>query len=233
MQRSCGPTPIAGLHGALTPNLRFVLRDRAHASKRITGRPWSADAYLKDVVLMFASGRGSVAQLIQHSLDIRRVFANYVKTCTHTCVNTTVTNMRAAKHRFESFAKPLGRSVLHLHACIRTALYVASRGSSSDKPATRARDWLRWLDTEKCVMVAMLADAADESLALTRLLDAENADPAVLNREVHCFHLRLAALFGEGKQCLHRLGYTQTMLELLREQVVWTVCVCVRGGGGW
>ena len=82
-------------------------------------------------------------------------------------------------------------------------------------------------------MVAMLADAADESLALTRLLDAEDADPAVLNREVHCFHLRLAALFGEGKQCLHRLGYTQTMLELLREQVVWTVCVCVRGGGGW
>ena len=69
----------------------------------------------------------------------------------------------------------------------------------------------------------MLADAADESLALTRLHDAEDADLAVQNREAHCFHLRLAALLGEGKQCLHRLGYTQTMLELLREQVVWTV----------
>ena len=75
----------------------------------------------------------------------------------------------------------------------------------------------------------MLADAAEESLALTRLLDAEDADPAVLNREVHCFHLWLAALVGEGKQCLRRLGYTHSMLELLREQVVWAVG---RGGGG-
>ena len=134
------PSTLASLHRALTPDLRFALRDKAHASRRIISRPWSADAYLKDFVIMFASGRGSMAQLTQHSLDIIMVFANYVKTCTHTCVNTTVTNMRAAKHRFESFAKPLGRSVLHLHACIRTALYVASRGSSSDKPATRARD---------------------------------------------------------------------------------------------
>ena len=66
------PNTLAGLHGALTPNLRFVLRDKAHASRRIISRPWSADAYLKDVVLMLASGRRSMAQLIQHSLDIRK-----------------------------------------------------------------------------------------------------------------------------------------------------------------
>jgi hypothetical protein len=77
----------------------------------------------------------------------------------------------------------------------------------------------------------MLADAADKSLAWTRLIYAEDADPAVLNREVHCFHLRLAALFGEGKQCLHRLGYTQTMLKLLRERVVWTVGVALVASG--
>ena len=72
----------------------------------------------------------------------------------------------------------------------------------------------------------MLADAADESLALTRLLDAEDTDPAVLNREVHCFHLRLTALFSEDRRCLTATGYTQVMLQLLREQIVWTVGDC-------
>jgi hypothetical protein len=45
------PNTLAGLHGALTPNLRFVFRDKAHASRRIINRPWSADAYFKDNVL--------------------------------------------------------------------------------------------------------------------------------------------------------------------------------------
>jgi len=74
---------LARSHDALTPNLRFVLRNKAHASRRIICRPRSADPYLKDVVLMFASGRGSMPQIIQHSLDIRRVFAHYVNTSTH------------------------------------------------------------------------------------------------------------------------------------------------------
>jgi hypothetical protein len=80
------PNTLAGLHGALTPNLRFVLRDKAHASRRIISRPWSADTYLKDVVFMFASGRGPMAQLIQHSVAIRRVFCQLCQDMhAHTC----------------------------------------------------------------------------------------------------------------------------------------------------
>ena len=205
----------------LTPGLRFILRDKAHASRRIISRPWAADAYIKEVISKFARGRGSIARLIQNSLQIQQVFSGFVKSSGSKIVQTAVTNMRAAAHRFESFAKPLGRSVLHLHACIRTALQIASR--PSDDMVMMAKAWLQWVDTEKCVMAAMLADTSDQSLVLTRLLDSEGIDPAVLNREVHGFYLAITALFGEQEQCLSVFGYTSVMLKLLKHQVVWTV----------
>ena len=64
---------LAGGAGVLTPNLRFVLRDKAHASRRIISRPGAADVYVKDVVDMFARGRGSVARMIQNPLETGQV----------------------------------------------------------------------------------------------------------------------------------------------------------------
>ena len=37
---------------ALAPNTRHVLRDKAHASRRLTSRPYAADPFLKDVLIM-------------------------------------------------------------------------------------------------------------------------------------------------------------------------------------
>ena len=58
-----------------------------------------------------------------------------------------MTNLKAARRRFESFARPVGRTVLHLHSCIRTALHIANRGSGDDMAAL-AKAWLQWADTE-------------------------------------------------------------------------------------
>ena len=218
---------------ALTPNLRFAIRDKAHASRRISSRHWAADKYIKDVALMMAQGRESIARIIQTSVEIRRVFANFVRTAGCKIVRSACTNMRAAKHRFESFQKPLGRTCLHLHACIRTALQVAGR--TGDTVGERTQKWLLWLDSEKCIMLAMLADASDEALALTRLLDTEAVDPASIHREIHSFDLKITALFGSQKQCLNVFGYTSVMMNMLKEQIVYTVGKHVRivgmGGG--
>ena len=70
---------LAQTEKALTPNLKFILRDAAHASRRIISRPWNADPYLKDVALMMAQGRNSVAKLVHNSTETSRVFAGYVK----------------------------------------------------------------------------------------------------------------------------------------------------------
>ena len=205
-------------HQALTPNLLWVIRDKAHASRRLVSRPWAADAYIKDVALMMSQGNGSMARMIQNSLDIRRVFSRFVRTSRNKIVSSACTNMKAAKHRFESFAKPLGRTCIHLHATIRTALWMVGRGSTAD----RAKAWLQWLDTEKCLMAAMLADASDQSLALTRLMDNEQVDPASIHKEIHSFNMSITGLFN-NKQCLSVFGYTKVMLDMLRDPILWQV----------
>ena len=159
-----------------------------------------------------------MSRITQNSHDIRRIFAKCVKASKTNIVQTACTNMRAAKHRFESFAKPLGRTCLHLHATIQTALQL------TDKPNTaeRAKEWLKWLNTERCVMAAMLADASDQSLAITRVMDSENVDPARMHKVLHEFNMAVTALFCD-KKCLSIFGYTKVMLRLLRETVVWHV----------
>ena len=49
------------------PNIRIVARGRAHASRRITKRPWQADAFLRSVMDTRVMGNNSITVLIQHS----------------------------------------------------------------------------------------------------------------------------------------------------------------------
>ena len=213
---------LAQTERALTPNLKFVLRDAAHASRRIISRPWNADPYLRDVALMMAQGRSSVAKLVQNSTETSRVFAGYVKSSESSVVKSAIKNMRAASHRFESWQKPIGRTALFLHASIRTAVYV-SRRPAKDENTDHAKAWLEWVDSERCLTLAMMADVADEGMCLTRLLDQEDVDTASLNSEVLLFIRKIDALFGERKRCLNIFGYTSVMMDLLKEYVVWHV----------
>ena len=207
---------------ALTPGLRFVIRDSAHASRRVISRPWFADEYMKNVAFMFARGRSSIARIIQNSPAVRDIFKSFVLSSRTPVVQNAITNLRAAGHRFEPFARPMGRTCLHLHACIRTAVQLVTTRGSSDPIGSLAKTWLQWLSTEKCVMLSMMADAADQSLWLTRLLDAERTDPALLHKEVHNFNLANTALF-TGRGCVNTFGYTSVMLDILKTQVVYVV----------
>ena len=104
---------------AVTPNAKHVLPGKTHAPRRLSSRPYGADPYLKDILLMFATGRTSPARMVQHSMEARRVFPGFVHTSAHREVKKAITNLRAAGHRFESLQKPLGRSVLHLRSLIK------------------------------------------------------------------------------------------------------------------
>ena len=79
-------------------------------------------------------------------------------------------------------------------------------------------------------MAAMMADASDQSMALTRSMDTEKLDPASSNAEIQTFNLSITALFCET-QCLVVFGYTSTMLALLKNQLVFQVGneTCVLG----
>ncbi|CAK0905614.1 unnamed protein product, partial [Prorocentrum cordatum] len=82
--------------------------------------------------------------------------------------------------------------------------------------ASMAKAWLKSVNTERCLMLAMMADASDQAMQLTRILDDESADPAILNREVLAFNLSITGLFGSSRGCLSVFGYTTMMLKLLK-----------------
>jgi hypothetical protein len=175
---------------------------------------------LNDIIVMLCRGRGSVARLVQNSMEVRRVFVGFVQT-TKGAVKTVVANMRAAGHRFESMQKPLGRSCFHIHACIKTALHIMR--ARTDDSSKRAKAWLTWINSEKCLLAAMMADASDQTLMFTRILDNEQMDPAILASEVHSYMASITTLFGDQAKCLTVFGYTSVMLETLRTPVIWQI----------
>ena len=59
----------------MLPALRAVGWDPAHASRRVTKRPWMADEFLKDVMAQFVFAETSVVALIRNSHKCRIWFA--------------------------------------------------------------------------------------------------------------------------------------------------------------
>jgi len=52
----------------VAPNLKVVIRDRPHASRRLMTQPWQVDAKISDLTHELISGRHAIVQRIQHSL---------------------------------------------------------------------------------------------------------------------------------------------------------------------
>ncbi len=176
------------------------------------------DADIADVVSKLAMGSGSPAQMVQHSPDLRNMLkAICAERRPH---DKLLASLRAAKHRFESFQKPLGRSI-RLFDCLHI-LMVDIANCRRDKQGDRAMEWLAWVTAtpRHLLLAAMLADAADEASALTRFSDVEEMDPSALSEAVADFLGRAEALFGLGRQCLSCSGYTQIALKFLEKPFV-------------
>jgi hypothetical protein len=84
------------------------------------GRTWKCDSYLSEVEALFINGSDCLTQAIQNSPCLGERF----RLCCDAVDNgikTSISNLRAAKHRYESLAKPGARSVLFLDAFIALA----------------------------------------------------------------------------------------------------------------
>ena len=108
---------------SLTPNLKLIVRDVTHASRRVTAKPEAADEHLEELTRRLFVDKHSIPQIIQHSDVWRREFACFVER-QEDGSGGRVINVRAAQHRHESKAKPRGRCVLSLDAFLQTALLI-------------------------------------------------------------------------------------------------------------
>lgn len=208
-----GPIAATDLLKPLTPNLRLVIRDVTHASRRVTQKPEAADDYLSGLVDWLFADKHSITQIIHHSEVWRHEFQTFVAKQDEAV--GVVTNVRAAKHRHESAAKPRGRFVLNFDAFLQVALVIVAdrEGRGVRQHATR---FLTDLDEEAALQVAMLADAADEALQFTRKLDNETIDTAEMQTFIERFISSLKILFVDG-QVLTLPGFTSHMVKLLEK----------------
>ena len=192
--------------GILTPNLKMVGRDKAHSFRRLMTRPVKVDGYLSDIIEDFISSKSSMAQKIQASYDLKDIFRQEIAAdLEHNTADSPVTariqNLRAAKHRFESLASPLGRMLLYLPSFIKACQRV-SETRKGQAVARSARLFLDQLSAERLLQAALLSDGLDEALLLVRQVDCQDVDVADVPGQVQSFVDRLHCLFGPDRAAL-------------------------------
>jgi hypothetical protein len=218
---------------ALLDALLLVIKDRPHATRRITRRCWWKDPVLNAVLQICVWDRNSITTLIQYSTAFQLWFQQAINEMERNPVKSRrVKNLRMAKQRFESTQKPLGRFVLFFEAILGVAIRIHDCRSGREKRV--ATIFLRALDGEVALQAAMLADAGDESLMLTRLADDEAkmnplSFPGKCNEYLH----RCQVLFDADSRFCLESGYTQYMLQTLERTFTFQVAgqVKVIGGG--
>jgi hypothetical protein len=203
---------------ALT-NLKVIARDRAHAARRITKRPWTADGELNHVMKTCVLGNKSITNLIQYSHVFSNWFNQNMQRINYKVTDSTrVKDLSLAKQRFDSVATPTSRIVLLHEALFLTAQQIADTRKRTDEGKI-AQAFLEFCTAEVLLTLAMLADAADESLAHIRLLDRDHVDNAELPELNSTYLLRICYLFGPQEGCW-RSGHTQFVLERLQKEMV-------------
>jgi hypothetical protein len=127
---------VKSLRSALAPklpNLRVIIRDRAHSSRHLSARSFAADPVLQDLLDVTILKPHSVIRQIRDSMPLRQIFVAEARSqARRDDFIDVVTNMSFAGHRFDSLQKPLGRIVLNLEAITSYCHIVTrDRGPSS------------------------------------------------------------------------------------------------------
>ncbi len=226
------------------PQMKVVIRDKPHATRRNVSRCWSADPLLHDVQSRFVFGPQSPVRLISGSEQFQGWFATNChkleEQLAAVLAHRAVEDLRFAPHRYDSSQKPLGRTVLFFHALLATLQQIV-QVRQGEPESLAALGFLSWIDSEKALQLAMLADAGDENTCLTRMFDYEGFPTDALAFDIAGLRHRIAKLFvGEttSSDCsdlpaCFQLGYTKHMMSILSVQfpVQLNGTVKVIGGG--
>ncbi len=156
---------------------------------------------LNEVVHMMYRGRGSPAQMLQHGAELRLDFKKYVL---NFGMSVKVTSMRAAKHRYESFARPSGRQCILVKALMKWMIGLLSRTGRLRRLAVR---FLNWMSLKKWVLAAMLAEAQDELMVVIRFTDRLEYPLEQFASVLGNFYNRCYFLFGPARGALRPGSY--------------------------
>lgn len=208
----CSWHPDLGLQ--FLTHCKFILRDAAHSARRILGRGFGADPILENTMGLFVHWKHSPGQMIHHSIDMQRLYAECCAAASsESAVSTAFVNMRSAKHRIETFTTPLSRCILNMTGLLSFLMKVAvqRKGRVEGKAA---ESFLDAVCADLLVQAAMMCDASSETLQLIRVLDTEDIPVADLCASLQTFLTRLGWLFNDGG-CLQVEGHTRHIVQWL------------------
>lgn len=192
------------------PNLLLLGRDASHACMRLLKRPWHVMNDVKDVVASTITNKESVAQKIFHSPN----YSFWLQEAIDRGTGPQTSSLSAAKHRFASFAKPLGRFILNM----RPMFDVMHKILALKEECAWLHTWMDAVSGQRLLLLAAAADAADTVMEFCRLMDNEEQDPAILNSEVHSFLSNVDVQFGTPGQVFDVDGYSKHCLDVLQTE---------------
>ena len=208
-------------HQAVAPLLKLTLRDTAHARRRAISRPWSADRRMSNAMSKLCLGKRSFPQMLQWSQEVRRVFRRHMvkrRSERGKRLSKSAVNVRAAKHRYEKFQRPLSRLSMWIMPTLEAATEV--HNSRTDAAGKAAGEWLQGLDNKELLLGAGMADAADEGLCWVRQGDTEDYDSATHCREAVVFLSRIKLLFTNRKVLDMGNSFTAHMMKTLSTIII-------------
>ena len=198
------------------PNCKWLLRDIPHSFRRILSRLWAADSIMEDVVGLFCHWRTSPSQLIQNSLDLRKLYKECCETSPDKAISTAFSHLRAAKHRIETWLKPMSRCLLDptglLSFC--TQVIIIRKNKTEGKAM---KTFLETVCLKIWLLAAMMADAAAETLCIIRLFDTENINLATMCQHINAFLDRITWLFFE-RGCFKIQGHVAWIMIWLKSR---------------
>ena len=200
-----------GTKELLFKNLKMVTHDHSHATSRILKRGFYSIPALKTILQDDIQSKTSICQMVDNS----RVFKDHFRSLNAESEGPSshnIASMGAAKHRFASLQRPLMRSVLRFDTLFLTAGFIFHSRKNTSK-GKAAQSYLEAQTTERLLLKALMADAAEETMALLRFGDQAFVDVSMLPREVNAWYNRCSRLFDDGECRNH--GFTQFMLDAL------------------
>ena len=129
--------------------------------------------------------------------------------------------MRFCKPRFNSAVAPLSRSVLYFEPLLALAEEVSAVRFGND-PARVCQLFLNRVDEQKYIQAAMMTDAGDEAIQVTRYFDSGDLSQlASMPQDIHAFVLAISYLFVRKPAGCLQTGYTYfAIINLERSRLV-------------
>ena len=159
--------------------------------------------------------------LVQHSHVLQDQFAQRVKAFSGLNANR-LRNLSMAKQRFSSTQLPLGRCVIHIESLISVCEWIHATRATNER--LHAARFLGGLTVSKLLLVALLADAGDETSSVCRLFDNDDYDSSGVATSLDLYRQRIHYLFLE-RGALRVNGYTSYMMETLSKRRIYQ-CPC-------